>query len=472
MVGFALFAYASYSSMSAIEAAYAKRDADLKTLREVALPAAKAQVRLKERDVAIAVYELQIAQADLEYAQTLLRFQAQRFLNATFWQQLAQLAARLMRRYLDLAARGAWFAERALAFEQGRRIDIIRLNYVMSKMRGVTGPDRLLADLAELEAHRLQGVRLTTPVKHTISLARDFPIEFGRLKKTGRCILHTVEAALRTAYPGTFGYRIRAITVAAQDVDGPPPRGILRNGGVSSFSDESANGHVLVRFPDALALSEFRLHDDLFVYGLPGETLLQFEGSGIDTDWELEFPPDANAKGLRTLADVVITFDMNASYSAALAADVAARQPGPAARAIVVAASMWDPKGFESLAGSGSGPAKITFDPSGMPLPAQETGRKLTNLAVICVGTTNKDYGAKLTATKAQESASFTIKKGVALSNAGPLLGTGTPHALNALAGVAAEQPFMLEINRTAATKAEIAKLYEVVLYLEYATTV
>ena len=472
MVGFGIFAYVSYSSMSGMEAAAAKRGADLKALNDVVLPAAKAQVRLKERDVAIAGYELQIAQADVEYAQTLLRFQAQRFLNATFWQRLAQLAARLMRRYLELAARTAWFAERALAFEQGRSIRIVRMNYLPASMRGVTGADTLLADLAELEAHRLQGVRLTTPVKHTISLAREFPIAFGQLKKTGRCVLRTVEAPLRAAYPGTFGYRIRAITVAAQDTDGPPPRGVLRNGGVSSCSAQDGSNNVLVRFPDALALSEFRLEDDLFVYGLPGETLLQFEGSGIESDWELELPPAANAKGLRSLADVLITFDMNASYSADLAAAAAAQPPGLVTRSVLLAATVWDPKGLKSLASTSSGPAKLTFDPSRVPLPSQETGgRKLTNVAVICVGTTAHDYGAKLTAATASKSASFTIDNGIAMSNAGPLLGTGAPHPLNALTGVALGQPFVLEINRTGAA-AEIAKLYDVALYLEYETTI
>ena len=34
----------------------------------------------------------------------------------------------------------------------------------------------------------------------------------------------------------------------------------------------------------------FQSHDHLFVDGLPGETLLQFEGSGFETDRELEFP--------------------------------------------------------------------------------------------------------------------------------------------------------------------------------------
>src|SRR5207249_11478880 len=196
---------------------------------------------------------------------------------------------------------------------------------------------------AELEANRVQGTRCTTPVKHTISLAREFPIAFGQLKKTGRCRFHAREVDLRAAYPGTFAYRIRALTVAVSDAEGSAPRGILRNGGVSIVSGEDLTNKVLVRYPDALALSEFRLHDDLFVYGLPGETLMQFEGSGFETDWELEFPVDANPKGFGSVADVIITFDSNAYYSDAVAPKQAALAPSDAPRSIMMAASNLDP---------------------------------------------------------------------------------------------------------------------------------
>src|SRR5262249_39742013 len=80
-MGYGAFFYASYTSMSAMVDASVKRDADLKSLENVALPAAQAQVRLKERDVAIANYELRIAEADLEFARSLFRFQQDRFLS-------------------------------------------------------------------------------------------------------------------------------------------------------------------------------------------------------------------------------------------------------------------------------------------------------------------------------------------------------------------------------------------------------
>jgi hypothetical protein len=466
MVGFGTFVYASYTSMEAMEEAANKRGGELKALQDVALPAAQAQVRLRERDVAIARYESQIAAADLEFASTLLRFQQDRFLNADFWNKLTLFANRLMRRYVDLGARTAWMAERALAFEQGRRIQIIRLNYLPAALRGVTGADRLQADLAELEATRIQGIRLATPVKHTISLARDFPLAFGQLVKTGRCRFHTFEAALRRAYPGTYAYRVRALTVAPAASEGPPPRGILRNQGVSLVSDEQLATRVLLRFPDALALSEFRLRDDLFTYGLPGETLMQFEGSGYETDWQLEFPVAANAKGLRPLADVLITFDMLAYHSeAAAAAQAAGAAPG-VSRAVMLPASALDPKGLHSLVGAAD-PVRITFDPGKLQLPRQESGRQVTNLALVLVGRTTKPLTARLTAGKPAKTVAFQISDGIALSNAGPLQGTAAPLPLNGLAGKDVDQPFTLEIDRAGAGD-ELKALYDVVLYLEY----
>jgi receptor-binding and translocation channel-forming TcA subunit of Tc toxin len=378
----------------------------------------------------------------------------------------------LMRGYIEIAARAAWQAERALAYEQIRDIRIIKMNYFPHALRGVTGPDQLQADLTGLEATRLQGVRLTTPVKHTISLAREMPLAFAALKETGTCRFRTDEGVLRLAYPGTYGYRIRAVTVAAHDPEGPPPRGILCNQGVSLVSSDDAGVlRMLVRFPDALALSEFRLRDDLFVYGLPGETLLQFEGSGFTTEWRLDFLPSANPRGLRSLADVLFTMDMNAFYSESLAAATAARPPAPGNRAVAFAASVWDPKGFKSLRGPGAS-AAMTFDPTRLALPAQEKARTLANLAVICVGSTSKNYTAKLKASKAGKQSSFTIEDGMALSNAEPLKGLAAALPLNSLVGVSLDQPFVLTIDKSAAVAAELSKLFDVVLYLEYTATI
>jgi hypothetical protein len=236
-------------------------------------------------------------------------------------------------------------------------------------------------------------------------------------------------------------------------------------------ADDSGAVKTLVRFPDALALSEFRLHDDLFVYGLPGETLLQFEGSGFTTEWRLDFLLAANPRGLGSLADVLLTIDMNAFYSESLAQGMMAMPAAPVSRAVALGASVWDPKGLTTLRGPGAS-AQMTFDPRRLMLPAQEKARTVSNLAIICVGTTQKPYTATLKASTAAKQVAFTIEKGIALSNTGPLKGSAAGLPLNALAGLSLDQPFVLTIDRSAVVADELSKLYDVILYLEYTATI
>ena len=463
-LAYVAFAYYGYTTMSSMADAANKRVGELKALSEGTLAAAQAQVKLKQRDVTIAGLQRDIAEADRELAATLMRFQKDRFLNVDLWNKLALFAQRLLKRYIDLGARFGWFAERALAFEQARRIDIIKLNYFPTFLRGLTGADRLLADLAELEATRLDGLRLTAPIKHTISLAREFPTQFGRLKQTGETVFHTSEATLRAAYPGTFGYRIRAVTAAAQTPQGPPTRGMLKNLGISAITDQTGTAQLLARYPDALPLSEFRLETDLQVYGLPGETLMQFEGSGYETDWGVVLPALANPKGLTSLVDVLVTFDMNASYQQP--APAAAGVPAVLAQAVAVAASVFDPAGLLTLRGT-TAQARIVFDMHKVPLRHQESNRRITNLAVMLIGTTTQIYTAKLSAGSSGPHADSTLAKGIAFSNGGVLLGTGAALPLNALIGQAVDQAFTLEIQRGGVGE-EMKGLLDAVLYLDY----
>src|SRR5262249_3007218 len=140
-------------------------------------------------------------------------------------------------------------------------------------------------------------------------------------------------------------------------------------------------------------------------------------------------------------------------------------------RAIAAAAGVWDPSGLKTLKGSAA-TAKMSFDLTRLALPLQEKNRTVSNLAILCVGNTQKNYAAKLSAQKSGKTTSFTIEQGVALSNAGPLLGTAAPVPLNALVGLTLDQVFVLEINRTPTTSDELSRLFDVVLYLDYSATV
>jgi tetratricopeptide (TPR) repeat protein len=256
MSGYGLFIYAGYASLSSMVDAQNSLQSQLQTLQNQALPIAQEQLQVRQTEVTMATVSHQIAQGDADLAQALLTFQAERFLNTELWARLATVMKRVMQRFLDLGGRFAWLAERALAFEQDTTVRIIRLNYFPQTLQGLTGADLLQTDLAELEAFRLSGLQQTVPVRRAFSLAFDFPLAFGQLKKTGACIFATQESTFQQAYPGTYGYRLQAVSITAAGLNVlAPVRGLLSNLGVSTLSRSDGKTHCLLRNQDALPLS-------------------------------------------------------------------------------------------------------------------------------------------------------------------------------------------------------------------------
>lgn len=468
---FGAFLYAGVTSITAVADAIAKRAGELKQLENVALPAAKALVDLKKRDITIAQLSQNIAKADWQLGKDLLTYFAQRLLNRSFLVSMVEFSNRLMRRYLDLAGRTAWIAERALAFEQDRQLGIIAFDYFPRNLRGVSGADVLQLHLAELEAARIQGLTQTIPVKQTISLARDFPLAFGQLKSTGVCQFMTREEPLRLVYPGVYGYRVRNITIGAAYAEPiQPHRGLLSNQGVSVLTRSTLNSaHTLVRYPDVLPLSEFRMREDMWVFDLPDETLLPFEGSGIETIWELMLPRTGNTNSFESITDVMITFDMRANYSAALRAQQLAAPLASANRSVLVSANTMN-RGVLAAFRVNGGVVSLDFDLAKATFNASEVARTTMNIVLMAVGLKNMPFDAMFTGTNPAQSEVFTFEKGVALSNGGALAdgNGGVPLPLNTFTGIDANQTFRLEIDADANVGVDFTGLTEVMLLVEY----
>ncbi|WP_406333385.1 hypothetical protein [Streptomyces sp. NBC_00203] len=464
LTGFAIFGVVSVISLNGMASEANDRRAALTALQQQTLPLAQAQLDSKQREQVIAGLQSQIAQADAALANSLLEFHTDRTLNVDFWVSCATVSRRILRRYLELGSRTAWLAERALAYEQDRALNLVKLDYFPAGTVGVTGADQLQLDLAQLEAARLAGLDLTVPVKHTFSLARDFPLRFSELKATGRCAFRTVETPLRLAYPGTFGHRIRAVTVTVSDAAlRGQPRGILRNLGVSAISTADPQvTHPSVRPPDALPISEFRLRNDMGIYGLPDDSLLAFEGSGIDTEWELELPPVANPQGLSGLADILITVDARARFSAKLVPPA----PVPAKSGMILAsASLLDPAGFEELADTVR-TATMRFDAKELQLPSG-SGAKITNLLLILRGQDIEPLEATLRAETTGQEIDLRFVANAARTN-GPPLDGGTPSPLNPLIGKTPGQSFVLTVEKFRAP--DLTGIRDVLLCVEYTT--
>jgi hypothetical protein len=469
MLGYVVVTGVSVSIIESMGNADSARRGQLIFLKDRMIPAAEAGVDAKTREQAIAALQEQIVDCDAALADDLLRFESVRTLSIDFFAAMATLRRRMMRRYLDLAARYSWLAQRALAFDLDRDIDLVRLDYWPAPMQGLTGTDLLEADLAELEAVRLDAATETVPVRYTASLAREFPLAFGHLRRTGSCVIHTTEETLRRAHPGLYGYRTRAVTIQPQAlVVSTAPRGLLSNAGVSTISRSDGSTHVLARPDDATAVSEFRLERDMTLYGLPGEALLAFEGSGYETIWRLELPLDANLPDLDSLIDVLLTFDLEARYSPTLAEIHRASAPTATARIAVAAASSIDSKALSQLRAN-AGAVAIHFPFDALRLPANESNRTVTNVGILVCGA--RPESATLQLRAGAVSATVRLKNGFALSDAPPLAPQTPRSPLLPFVGVSVDQTFTVTIDPAKNVGIDFSHVNDVLLILDYTAT-
>jgi len=465
--------YAGYTSAKSMGNEYEQIANEISALK-AARTDALVFLDIKKRELNITSLQHQLAKADAELAMELAAklgwFRETKLLNIDFWVNLSSLMKRVMRRYLELGAKYAWLAERALSYEQNKPIRIIRFDYFPIQIQNVTGADLLQLDLSELESSYISGIKQTVPVKHTYSLAANFPLQFGQLKKTGRCTFFTQESFFRQAYPGTYGYRIRGVNAVFLGPDLMSlglVRGMLTNHGISLLSNHDGTTHLSVRAANGLPLSEFRLDNDMSVFGLPDEALMPFEGSGIETFWGLELSSIANPFGLKDMNDVLITFDIRAQYSPELREKDIAADPTTISRFMFMSASKFAPQAIENLCGDAS-IATIEFNILSLPLPEKETNRKVKNLVVFLVGGEPLNFTAIFSSTTPEIQATIHFEKSIALSNAPPLQTPAPASPLNSFVNQDADQIFKIIIDKSSKPDIEFSALKDVVLGVEY----
>jgi Tc toxin complex TcA C-terminal TcB-binding domain len=475
MAGFAAFAVFSYVTMSSMADAANLRDAQLHNLEAFNLAAANAQLDIAQRNSTIAGLMQQVAQSDADLATSLLAFAQERYLNIEFWSYTAGLFKRLMRQYLDLAARFGWLAQQALVYEQRAPMSIIGFDYFPEQYQGAGGADQLQLDLANLEAQHLNGLHEMVPIKYTYSLSRDFPLQFAQLQKAGTCLFQTSDAALRVAFPGTYGYRIIAATPKlVRSGTGAPMYGLLTNSGVSQISGSDGTLQLSVRPADGLPITEFDISSNANVFGLPGTTLMQFEGGGIETTWQFELPVAANPGGFAGLADAVVTFFLRARFAPSLYQSMTSSTVAAMSKIMMFSALRLKVVGLADLQGHPS-VARLDFDLTSVGLPALEKTRKLSNLFFVLVSSLgNSSVKADVIAATPAKTINLTLDGGVVYSNSPPIadpLSTAPLSPLNVLAGIDVNQMLSLRIDKTANAGIDFTKVSDVILGVDYTAT-
>jgi hypothetical protein len=198
--------------------------------------------------------------------------------------------------------------------------------------------------------------------------------------------------------------------------------------------------------------------------------LLTFEGSNIETFWEVGLPKAANPAGLDGVLDVMLTFDLFCEFEPERYEADLASLPTSEQKWILISGKQFDPAAVADLAGPAA-KADVVFNlPALRLLPRQEKSRTIKNVAAFVVTPNEIDFTGKLSATKPATSASVKFTNGLALSTLqpDPSLPPLPSSPLDVFAGVDPNQAFTLSIGKSANPGIDFHGVTGVILALEY----
>jgi hypothetical protein len=358
---------------------------------------AGAQVAQANARIDVALQRAAIARLQQRQAEENRDFLDMREFSATLWYEIAQQAKRLKQRYVDMATSVAFLMERAYNAETERGLSVIRYDYQSTPAGNLMGADMLLADIDLFTIDYVTTTKTKkVPVKTTISLTDQHPIQFDRLKRTGRCTFETAFTDFDRRHPGLYLAKIRNVEVVFVGIGGIRTiAGTLRNIGVSRF--RNAAGAISARlYPaDVMVLSDYEIRQDALAFRVNPNELRLFENNGVETLWQLDLPLDANDFDYDGILDVQLTLYYDGFFDRNLEAQIRAALPasGSASRSESLKFAAPD----ELFYLKNQGEADLVFDRAIFPRNQKDLVRKNTTIKVTGKPATTKDLTLRLT---------------------------------------------------------------------------
>jgi hypothetical protein len=327
------------ASLDLTQGGWARRAQDWNqqvTVLDIQIHQTELQILGAERRRDLALRELNIQERMIEQTKEVLDFMKNTFTSHALYLYLQKHTADLYKRFFELALNEAFEAERAFNFERGYTTrEFIGRRQWDNLHEGLLAGERLQLELAHMEKdyfdHNCREYELT---KH-ISLRLSFPMEFLRLKLTGRCDIQLPEWMFDLDYPGQYMRRIKTVSLTIPVVAGPYNEvhcrlTLLRSGTridplprrpAAKCCDccQSENGYsVCPHDPrwvsqngalEAIATSSGLDDSGLFQVSFDDERYLPFEFRGAVSHWRIELPRENNYFNMETLSDVVLNLN-------------------------------------------------------------------------------------------------------------------------------------------------------------------
>ena len=272
---------------------------------------------ISQQEIQLAIDQEQITAAEAAVATTqqaqataVATYLATRFLNSELYEWMAGVLGDVYAYFLQQATATALLAQQQLAFErQLPPVGFVRGDYWnddggespggVIERRGLTGSNRLLQAIEELDQYAFENDERKLNLAHTFSLARLAPLEFEQFRASGTLPFSTPLHLYDRVFPGHFLRLIRRVRISVVALV-PPVDGIratLTASGISRVvvGGDSFQEMVIRRDPEQVALTSPTNASGVFELDAQAELLAPFEAMGVDTSWEFQLPRPANA---------------------------------------------------------------------------------------------------------------------------------------------------------------------------------
>jgi hypothetical protein len=260
----------------------------------------------------------------------------QNFFTPETWSKMAYVMREISRNYLFRAIRIAKLMERSYNFENDTDLRVIKNDYGVAvaapaagRDTSLLGGDMLLQDIDGFTYNAIATkTRKSSRIKDVLSMATMFPAHFEEFRLTGLLSFETDLYEFDRLHPGFFGQRIEAVEV---EIIGLLPdtglNGTLSAGGVTSFRKKDNTVGKRTQQIDTMALSNFQLRADGFVYGVETGVRGLFQGLGVGTTWQLHLPKRSNDFDYRQIFDVNLVLYHTAQFDSNLRSKILAAPP-------------------------------------------------------------------------------------------------------------------------------------------------
>jgi hypothetical protein len=397
----------------------------------LAINVAQAQLNGANASARAAEIAFQAALQRAQMASASLNAFDEEFFTPESWSKMANVMRDISRGYLHNAIRIAKLMERAYNFENDTTLNLIKNEYGFNAANAqpgrdirLLGGDSLLQDIESFTYHAITNkTRKSSRIKDNISLTTDFPAQFEEFRRTGLLSIETDLYEFDRLHPGFYGQRIEAVEL---EVIGLLPEnglnGTLSAGGVTSYRKKDGTVAKRVHQVDTMALSDFVLRNDVFVYGVETGVRGLFQGLGLGSTWQLHLPKRSNDFDFRRIFDVQMVIYYTAKYDNALRTAVLAKPVRPGELSLLRDFGLrYDfPDSWYSFYLAGA--TTFAIDRARLPTNQQDFKVKSVNFRVVTKpGVSNQNIDVRVTGPGGVSGTARTDASGV-ISTASPTL--------------------------------------------------